>query len=60
MGNMKTKKISIEVTVSGGSTLFAAVKIWQRQMNSVPYEEWKGVQAKNTERLLDKLMKAGL
>jgi len=60
MNNMKTKKISIEVTVSEGSTLFAAVKIWQRKMNSVPYEEWKGVQAKNTERQLDKLMKAGL
>jgi len=57
---MKTKKISIEVTVSEGSTLFAAVKIWQRQMNSVPYEEWKGVQAKNTETLLDKLIKAGI
>jgi len=57
---MKTKKISIEVTVSEASTLFAAVKIWQRQMNSVPYEEWKGVQAKNTEILLDKLTKAGI
>lgn len=57
---MKTKNISIEVTVSEGSTLFAAVKTWQRQMNSVPYEEWKGVQAKNTETLLDKLIKAGI
>ncbi len=57
---MRTKNIDIEVTVSEASTLFAAVKTWQRQMNSTPYEEWKEAQAKNADALLDKLIKAGV
>lgn len=57
---MKTKKIEIEVTIKEASTLFAAVDAWKRQMNSTPYEEWKGTQAKNADALLYKLVKAGI
>ena len=57
---MKTKKISIEVTIKEASTLYVAVDAWKRRMNSTPYEEWKGVQSKNAETLLHKIIKAGI
>ena len=57
---MKTKKISIEVTIKEASTLYVAVEAWKRQMNSTPYEAWKGVQAKNADTLLKKLIEAGI